>query len=33
MRAAIRFLDAWCRAIADAYQRWDDRSFPNGDGI
>jgi hypothetical protein len=31
--AAERYLRTWCRRMADAYESWESRTFPNGDGI
>ncbi len=31
--AAHRYLRKWCRRVAKAYDRWESRAFPYGDGI
>jgi hypothetical protein len=31
--AAKHFLRTWCRHMTAAYDSWERRSFPHGDGI
>lgn len=33
LSAVHRYLRTWCRRMAKAYDRWESRPFPFGDGI